>query len=152
MRCVYHTHQLHHYSHGLSDLIALQKHHAALTIIHINNCCITSLFARSQPLQEAAAAAGDDDDEPNGNKPGDTPTAGQYEEKNIRRRVYDALNVLLALNIISKDRKTIRWVGVPSDAAHTVAHLEREGVSDAPHIRYVLCSIYIYIVQYTYTR
>ena len=52
-----------------------------------------------------------------------------YEEKNIRRRVYDALNVLLALNIISKERKTIRWVGVPSDAAHTVAHLEREGVS-----------------------
>jgi E2F/DP family winged-helix DNA-binding domain len=98
----------------------------------------------SLPLQEAAAAAaGDDDDEPNGNKPGDTPT--QYEEKNIRRRVYDALNVLLALNIISKDRKTIRWVGVPSDAAHTVAHLEREGVSDAPHIMISYTPYYIHI-------
>jgi hypothetical protein len=35
--------------------------------------------------------------------------------KNIRRRVYDALNVLMALNIISKDRKRIRWIGLPTN-------------------------------------
>lgn len=29
----------------------------------------------------------------------------QYDQKNIRRRVYDALNVLMAMNIISKDKK-----------------------------------------------
>ena len=33
--------------------------------------------------------------------------------ENIRRRVYDALNVLLALGVIAKERKRIRWVGFP---------------------------------------
>ena len=36
----------------------------------------------------------------------------QFDEKNIRRRVYDALNVLMALDIISKDRKEIQWKGL----------------------------------------
>ena len=31
----------------------------------------------------------------------------KYDEKNIRRRDYDALNVLMALEIISKDKKSI---------------------------------------------
>jgi hypothetical protein len=39
-----------------------------------------------------------------------------YEQKNIRRRVYDAINVLLAMNIIVKDKKDIRWVGFPVNA------------------------------------
>lgn len=38
------------------------------------------------------------------------------DQKNIRRRVYDALNVLMALQIISKDKKEIRWIGLPSSA------------------------------------
>jgi transcription factor Dp-1 len=38
----------------------------------------------------------------------------KYDEKNIRRRVYDALNVLMALEIISKDKKSISWKGFPS--------------------------------------
>jgi hypothetical protein len=38
----------------------------------------------------------------------------KYDEKNIRRRVYDALNVLMALDIISKDKKSISWRGFPS--------------------------------------
>ena len=33
--------------------------------------------------------------------------------KNIRRRVYDALNVLLAIGVIAKEKKRIRWVGFP---------------------------------------
>jgi hypothetical protein len=37
-----------------------------------------------------------------------------YDEKNIRRRVYDALNVLMALNIITKQKKEIIWKGYPS--------------------------------------
>ncbi|KAI3879491.1 hypothetical protein MKX03_014111 [Papaver bracteatum] len=37
-----------------------------------------------------------------------------FEEKNIRRRVYDALNVLMAMDIISKDEnKEIIWRGFP---------------------------------------
>lgn len=37
----------------------------------------------------------------------------QYDEKNIRRRVYDALNVLMALDVISKEKKDITWRGLP---------------------------------------
>lgn len=36
------------------------------------------------------------------------------DEKNIRRRVYDALNVLLAMDILRKDKKQIIWRGLPS--------------------------------------
>jgi len=39
------------------------------------------------------------------------------EHKNIRRRVYDALNVLRAMGIISKEKKEIRWIGLPSSAS-----------------------------------
>lgn len=39
------------------------------------------------------------------------------DQKNIRRRVYDALNVLMAMNIISKDKKEIRWIGLPTNSA-----------------------------------
>ena len=42
-------------------------------------------------------------------------TKCKFDEKNIRRRVYDALNVLMALNIISKDKKEITWKGLPSN-------------------------------------
>ena len=38
----------------------------------------------------------------------------KFDEKNIRRRVYDALNVLMAMNIIIKDKKEISWKGLPS--------------------------------------
>lgn len=34
------------------------------------------------------------------------------DEKNIRRRVYDSLNVLMAMGIIEKDKKLITWRGL----------------------------------------
>lgn len=37
-----------------------------------------------------------------------------YDEKNIRRRVYDAINVLMALDIIAKEKKAIIWRGFPT--------------------------------------
>lgn len=39
-------------------------------------------------------------------------TAPLVDEKNIRRRVYDSLNVLMAMNIISKTKKLISWRGL----------------------------------------
>ena len=48
----------------------------------------------------------------------------QYDQKNIRRRVYDALNVLMAMNIISKDKKEIRWIGLPTNSAQECQNLE----------------------------
>ena len=44
--------------------------------------------------------------------------------KNIRRRVYDALNVLMAMNIIEKEKKEIRWVGLPTSSAQECQRLE----------------------------
>ena len=54
---------------------------------------------------------------------------GVYDEKNIRRRVYDALNVLMAMDIISKEKKEISWKGLPSNAQHDLDLMgkEREG-------------------------
>ena len=40
-------------------------------------------------------------------------------KKNIRRRVYDALNVLMAMGIISKEKKDIRWIGIPTSNKNT---------------------------------
>lgn len=51
---------------------------------------------------------------------------GKFDEKNIRRRVYDALNVLMAMDIISKDKKDIRWKGLPSNVHHDLDMLQRE--------------------------
>lgn len=48
------------------------------------------------------------------------------DQKNIRRRVYDALNVLMAMNIISKDKKEIRWIGLPTNSVQQCNSLEKE--------------------------
>eukprot|EP01094_Clydonella_sp_ATCC50884_P021243 TRINITY_DN4638_c0_g1_i1.p2 TRINITY_DN4638_c0_g1~~TRINITY_DN4638_c0_g1_i1.p2 ORF type:complete len:246 (+),score=91.42 TRINITY_DN4638_c0_g1_i1:203-940(+) len=40
--------------------------------------------------------------------------AAAGKDQNIRRRVYDALNVLRAMNIISKNKKQISWIGLPT--------------------------------------
>jgi len=46
--------------------------------------------------------------------------------KNIKRRVYDALNVLRAINIISKDKKEISWVGLPQHSAQALNKLRQQ--------------------------
>ncbi|XP_059519697.1 transcription factor Dp-2 isoform X2 [Myotis daubentonii] len=48
-----------------------------------------------------------------------------YDQKNIRRRVYDALNVLMAMNIISKEKKEIKWIGLPTNSAQECQNLEK---------------------------
>ncbi|VDK54301.1 unnamed protein product [Anisakis simplex] len=57
--------------------------------------------------------------------PGDSEKQ-QYDVKNIRRRVYDALNVLMAMNIIEKEKKEIRWVGLPTSSFQECRRLEEE--------------------------
>ncbi|KAL5716991.1 hypothetical protein ACHQM5_010084 [Ranunculus cassubicifolius] len=52
----------------------------------------------------------------------------QYDEKNIRRRVYDALNVLMAIDIISKDKKEIQWRGFPRTTLDDIEELKAEHV------------------------
>jgi len=55
-----------------------------------------------------------------------SPSDQQYDQKNIRRRVYDALNVLMAMNIISKEKKEIRWLGLPTNSVQEAYSLEAE--------------------------
>ncbi|KAK9158578.1 hypothetical protein Scep_005152 [Stephania cephalantha] len=55
-----------------------------------------------------------------------SPDQQQYDEKNIRRRVYDALNVLMAMDIISKDKKEIQWKGLPRTSINDVEELKAE--------------------------
>ncbi|KAI7886244.1 hypothetical protein K492DRAFT_187694 [Lichtheimia hyalospora FSU 10163] len=57
----------------------------------------------------------------NGDNAGCTITS--FDQKNIRRRVYDALNVLMGTGIIAKDKKNIKWVG---DIACTDEHAARK--------------------------
>jgi len=47
-----------------------------------------------------------------------------YDEKNIRRRVYDALNVLMAMDIITKEKKNIMWRGLPTNTEQEGARLK----------------------------
>jgi hypothetical protein len=49
---------------------------------------------------------------------------GKCDHKNIRRRVYDALNVLMAIDVIRKDKKEIRWLGLPNETATEMRQLE----------------------------
>jgi transcription factor Dp-1 len=53
------------------------------------------------------------------------------DEKNVRRRIYDALNVLCAMDIIFKDKKTIRWKGMEFSQGVSVEHLRVAFVSSA---------------------
>ena len=55
-----------------------------------------------------------------------SPSDQQYDQKNIRRRVYDALNVLMAMNIISKEKKEIRWLGLPTNSVQEATSLDIE--------------------------
>lgn len=61
-----------------------------------------------------------------------------YDQKNVRRRVYDALNVLMAMNIISKEKKEIKWIGLPCNKKQECQDLEvekKEGGKDPAKVR-----------------
>lgn len=51
---------------------------------------------------------------------------GKFDEKNIRRRVYDALNVLMAMDIIAKEKKDIMWKGLPTAAKQDLDSVQKE--------------------------
>jgi hypothetical protein len=52
-----------------------------------------------------------------------------YDEKNIRRRVYDAINVLMALDVIAKEKKAIMWRGFHAGATGVGAAPGTAGLS-----------------------
>ncbi|KAL6738487.1 hypothetical protein Aduo_012030 [Ancylostoma duodenale] len=71
----------------------------------------------------------------------------KFDQKNIRRRVYDALNVLLAMNIICKRKKDIDWVGLPATKAGEIKRLEEERAKLQERIRRKKETIQELIVQ-----
>lgn len=48
----------------------------------------------------------------------------ELDEKNIRRRVYDAFNVLIALHVFAKDKKEIKWMGLSNFRYEKIKMLE----------------------------
>ncbi|KAL1527907.1 hypothetical protein AB1Y20_009282 [Prymnesium parvum] len=60
----------------------------------------------------------------------DPSGAAAADEKNIRRRVYDALNVLVSLNVIGKKGKVIEWGGFPEHLARAELYLLEDSHSD----------------------
>ncbi|CAI5441566.1 unnamed protein product [Caenorhabditis angaria] len=71
----------------------------------------------------------------------------EFDMKNIRRRVYDALNVLLAMNIITKNKKDIRWLGLPASSAQEITRLEEEKKRREQSIKSKLETLQEMIVQ-----
>ncbi|TVU35528.1 hypothetical protein EJB05_17424, partial [Eragrostis curvula] len=53
----------------------------------------------------------------------------ELDEKNIRRRVYDAFNVLIALRVIAKDKKEIKWMGLSNFRYEKIKTLEKSAES-----------------------
>uniref|UniRef100_A0ACD5VTK2 Uncharacterized protein n=1 Tax=Avena sativa TaxID=4498 RepID=A0ACD5VTK2_AVESA len=47
-----------------------------------------------------------------------------FDEKNIRRRVYDAFNVLIALRVIAKEKKEMKWMGLSNYRIEKMKKLE----------------------------
>lgn len=65
---------------------------------------------RTKALEHARGVAGHDVD------PMTILDPKQFDERNVRRRVYDALNVLMAIGVIERDKTTRRiiWKGLPA--------------------------------------
>ncbi|KAF9924515.1 Transcription factor Dp-2, partial [Modicella reniformis] len=67
-----------------------------------------------------------------GGQPGERPEGTTAQEQsgqgNIRRRVYDALNILEALGIIVMDKKEIRWIG--QEDAKPIREISRRVLSN----------------------
>lgn len=76
-----------------------------------------------------------------------SPSEQAYDQKNIRRRVYDALNVLMAMNIISKEKKEIRWIGLPTNSAQECQNLEAERRKRQDRIRHKTTQLQELILQ-----
>ncbi|KAK3161570.1 hypothetical protein QOZ80_1BG0078770 [Eleusine coracana subsp. coracana] len=48
----------------------------------------------------------------------------ELDEKNIRRRVYDAFNMLIAMRVFAKDKKEIKWMGLSNLRYEKIKTLE----------------------------
>ncbi|VVC38624.1 Transcription factor DP, C-terminal,Winged helix-turn-helix DNA-binding domain,E2F/DP family, winged-helix [Cinara cedri] len=70
-----------------------------------------------------------------------------YDQKNIRRRVYDALNVLMALDIITKNKKDITWKGLPTGSIQNSVYLVQEKENRLNNVKRKLLALQEIIMQ-----
>lgn len=70
-----------------------------------------------------------------------------YDQKNIRRRVYDALNVLMALDIIAKNKKDITWKGLPTGSLQNSVYLVQEKENRLNSVKRKLLALQEIIMQ-----
>lgn len=70
-----------------------------------------------------------------------------YDQKNIRRRVYDALNVLMALDIITKNKKDITWKGLPTGSIQNSVYLVQEKENRLNSVKRKLLALQEIIMQ-----
>lgn len=63
--------------------------------------------------------------------------------------MYDALNVLMAMNIISKEKKEIRWIGLPTNSAQECHNLEMEKQRRTDRIKHKTQQLQELILQVT---
>ncbi|CAI6351730.1 unnamed protein product [Macrosiphum euphorbiae] len=70
-----------------------------------------------------------------------------YDQKNIRRRVYDALNVLMALDIIAKNKKDITWKGLPTGSIQNSVYLVQEKENRLNSVKRKLLALQEIIMQ-----
>ena len=64
------------------------------------------------------------------------PLVQQFDERNVRRRVYDALNVLMAVGVISKDKlaRKIVWKGLANKGQDEAEMLEVRPLAVVPSL------------------
>ena len=73
------------------------------------------------------------------------------EKKNIRRRVYDALNVLMSVGVIRKEGDNVAWSGTPRTLAEAISPQDvREGLAQQKRkvIRQLRQRVYNSSLQY----
>mmetsp|Transcript_5120 Transcript_5120/g.7744 ORF Transcript_5120/g.7744 Transcript_5120/m.7744 type:complete len:356 (-) Transcript_5120:31-1098(-) len=51
-------------------------------------------------------------------------TTQRLEESNVKRRVYDVLNVFIAIGLVTKHKPNLRWLGLPSEADKRIESLK----------------------------
>jgi len=77
-----------------------------------NGCCKNSSLKCSRLLETSSewtcAEVADELVVEMAQDQGVSSKGGSIDDKNIRRRVYDALNVLLAIDVVDKDKKNVR--------------------------------------------
>eukprot|EP00727_Mastigamoeba_balamuthi_P010613 m51a1_g6174 hypothetical protein (440) ;mRNA; r:12065-13745 len=98
------------------------RHFSMLVCKKVENRRVTTY---NEVADELVAEGGLSSQESSNGAAGAT-TGSAAADQNIRRRVYDVLNVLIALGVITKEKKSIRWVGLPPNASDEAAKLEAE--------------------------